>query len=271
VGHVTLRGVRLTVGGRTLLEDVNLAALPGELIAIVGPNGAGKTTLLRALAGFTAPAAGEIALDGVPVRTLPARARARAVTLIGSDAEAPHDGTSVREVVSTGRYAYRPWWQWPENAEDRDAAELALERVGLSGFSDRGFETLSSGERQRVWLALALAQAARLVLLDEPTSHLDPRYALEMLCLMRGIACDATTAFVVLHDLNEAATVADRIAVIGEGRLLACAPPAEALDPAILERAFGIAFDRAVVGGEVRVLPRGYRSLGDRGAAEFTT
>lgn len=259
MGHVTLRGVRVTAGARTLLDDVNLDALPGELIAIVGPNGAGKTTLLRALAGFVEVARGSIELDGVPVRSLAAGQRARAVTLIGSDVETPHDGTSVLDVVATGRYSYRPWWQWAESVDDRAAALGALERVGLGAFAERSFATLSSGERQRAWLALALAQDARLVLLDEPTSHLDPRYALEMLCLMRGIACDATSAFVVLHDLNEAAAVADRIAVLGDGRLLICAPPDDALDPQILERAFGIAFDRVLVGGAARVIPRGYR------------
>jgi ABC-type cobalamin/Fe3+-siderophores transport system ATPase subunit len=261
MGHVALRGVRVAAGTRTLLDDVDLDALPGELIAIVGPNGVGKSSLLRAIAGFAPPARGEIALDGVAVDALGARERARAVTLIGTDVEAPH-GTTVRDVVATGRYAYRAWWDWSEADADRDAAQRALERVGLAAFADRDFETLSSGERQRVWLALALAQDARLVLLDEPTSHLDPRFALEMLCLMRGIAHGNTTALVVLHDLNEAAAVADRIAVLGEGRLLAYAPPADALDPAILERAFGIAFDAVAVGGGIRVIPRGYRSAG---------
>jgi len=258
VGHVALRGVRVAAGARTLLDDLTLDALPGELIAIVGPNGAGKTTLLRALAGFVESTRGEIELDGLPVRGLSARARARAVTLIGSDVEVPHDGTTVLEVVTTGRYAYRPWWKWTESSDDREAALAALERVGLGAFAERAFESLSSGERQRAWLALALAQDARLVLLDEPTSHLDPRYALEMLCMMRGLARDATTAFVVLHDLNEAAAVADRIAVLGDGRLLTYAPPNDALDPEILERAYGIAFDRVMVGGSARVLARGY-------------
>ena len=258
MGHVTLRGVRLTAGARTLLDDLSLDALPGELVALVGPNGAGKTTLLRAIAGFVMPAAGEIVLDGVAVASLATRERARAVTLIGSDAEAPA-GTSVREVVATGRFAYRAWWDWSTSVDDALAAESALERVGLSACAERAFETLSSGERQRAWLALALAQDARLVLLDEPTSHLDPRYALEMLCLMRGIARDATTAFVVLHDLNEAAAVADRVAVLGDGALLAFAPPDDALHPDVLERAFGIAFDRIDAGGAARVFPRGYR------------
>jgi iron complex transport system ATP-binding protein len=259
VGHVALRGLRLVAGERTVLDGVSIDALPGELVAIVGPNGAGKTTLLRAIAGFAAPARGDVLLDGIPVRSLSARERARAVTLIGSDAEAP-GATPVRDVVATGRFAYRPWWDWSQSDDDGAAADAALARVGLADCGERPFETLSSGERQRAWLALALAQDARLVLLDEPTSHLDPRYALEMLCLIRGIARDATTAFVVLHDLNEAATVADRVAVVGDGRLLAFAAPNEALHPDVLEHAFGIAFERIDIGSGAHVFPRGYRA-----------
>jgi len=259
MGHLSLRDVRVAAGGRTLLDGVTFSALPGELIAIVGANGAGKTTLLRAIAGLAKPAGGEIAIDGVRVETLGARTRARAVALVESDAETPY-GTTVREVVATGRYAFRNWWDWSENEIDDDAVARALRDVDLSAFADRPFETLSSGERRRAWLALALAQNARLVLLDEPTSHLDPRYALETICSIRGIAKGSVTAVAVLHDLNEAAATADRIAVVGEGTLLAFAPPAEALDPAILERAYGIAFDRIEMNGAVRVLPRGYRS-----------
>lgn len=258
MGHLTLQSVRLVVGGRTLLEDVSFAALPGELVALVGPNGAGKTSLLRAVAGFAHPAAGKIALDDMDVATLPSQERARAVTLIGSDVESP-PGTTVREVVATGRFAYRPWWDWIDRPEDAAAAAAALERVGLAALGERSFETLSSGERQRAWLALALAQNARLVLLDEPTSHLDPRFALEMLRLVRDVARETTTVVVVLHDLNEAAAVCDRVAVLGHGRLLAYGPPDAALDPEVLERAFGIAFDRIDFDGTRGVMPRAYR------------
>ncbi len=258
MGRVSLRAVTLAVGERTLLRDVSLDAAPGELIAIVGANGAGKTTLLRAISGGTKPQGGTIAIDGADPHALGARERARAVTLIGSDVETPA-ATTVREIVATGRFAFRPWWDWTRDDASADAVSAALETVDLAPLAERDFETLSSGERQRAYLALALAQDARVVLLDEPTSHLDPRYALETLCAIRGIASGERTALVVLHDLNEAAAMADRIAVLGEGKLLTCAQPHDALEPEILERAFGIAFDRFDDGEYVRVIPRGFR------------
>jgi iron complex transport system ATP-binding protein len=259
MGRVTLRAVTLAAGDRTLLRDVSLDVTPGELVAIVGANGAGKTTLLRAIAGVAKPQSGTIAIDFADPHALHARARARAVTLIGSDVETP-PATTVREIVTTGRFAFRPWWDWTQDDASDDAVAHALAAVDLAQMSERDFETLSSGERQRAYLALALAQDAGVVLLDEPTSHLDPRYALETLCAIRGIASGARSALVVLHDLNEAAAVADRIAVLGDGRLLVCEKPKDALDPEILERAFGITFDRFDDDANVRVIPRGYRA-----------
>ncbi len=256
MGHLALRGVCLAHGQRRLLDDVALDVLPGELVAVVGPNGVGKTTLLRAMAGFAPPGKGEIALDGVAVRAMKPRERAREISLVAGDGELPL-GMTVAELVLTGRYSHRPWWDWTSGETDGEAADAALARVGLRAFAERPFATLSAGERQRAWMALALAQEARVVLLDEPTSHLDPRYALDVLGLLRGIARKPTSAVVILHDLNEAAAVADRIAVLGAGRLLAYARPEDALEPNVLERAFGVAFDRITVDGSIRVLPRG--------------
>jgi iron complex transport system ATP-binding protein len=255
MGHVSLRNVRLAIGARTLLEQIDLDATPGEFLAIVGPNGVGKTTLLRAMAGYHPVAAGTAACDGIDVRTLDRQTRARSVTLIGDDVETPH-GMSVREVVLTGRFAHRAWWDWVTGDADLLATDAALDRVSLAGLAERAFDTLSSGERQRAWLGLALAQNAQTLLLDEPTSHLDARYALEILELLRALARDGRAIVAVLHDLNEAAVFADRIAVLGDGQLLTCAPPEIALEPALLERAFGVAFERFVLDGGTRVLAR---------------
>jgi ABC-type cobalamin/Fe3+-siderophores transport system ATPase subunit len=255
VGHLTLRGVRIAVANRTLLEPFDLDVLPGELVAIVGPNGVGKTTLLRAMAGFDAPASGEIALDGTSLQTLVPHRRAQLVAALSADPEAPN-GMTVREVALSGRFAQRRWWDWTRGPDDDEAVDAALARVDLSDKADRAFDTLSSGERQRAWIALALAQGARALLLDEPTSHLDAHYAIDVLGLLRGIAREGTTVVSVLHDLNEAAAFADGIAILGDGRLLAYAAPAIALDPSTLERAYGIGFARVYVDGEPRVFAR---------------
>ncbi len=254
MGHVALHGVRVAAGTRTLFENIGFAIAPGEFVAIVGPNGAGKTTLLRTIAGFIEPPAGEVTIDGAPVHRLSARERARSVTLLGSESEMPF-GASVRDVVATGRFAHRDWWQWGEDANDRRCVAAALHHVALEDVAERPFETLSSGERQRARLALALAQEAGLVLVDEPTSHLDPRFAHEILSLLRSLARGARSVVAVLHDLTQAA-FADRVLVVAHGELLAAAAPRDALEPAILERAYGIAFERFESAGTLTVVPR---------------
>jgi iron complex transport system ATP-binding protein len=255
MGHLTLRDVRIEIGGRTLLERISFEAAPGECVALVGANGVGKTTLLRAISGSIAPAAGSIALDGsAPFAMSPAE-RARRIAALGGELETPA-GLTVREVALMGRFAHRPWWDWTWGELDAIAVDQALARVGLDGYAARNVESLSSGERRRVWLALALAQGAGLVLLDEPTTHLDLRVALEMLALLRKLAGGGTTFVVVLHDLNEAAQIADRVAVLGEGALLAYGPPEQVLERETIRRAFGIEVDIIDLEGIRRIVPR---------------
>jgi iron complex transport system ATP-binding protein len=221
------------------LEDVSLTLRDGELLALVGPNGIGKSTLLRAIAGTRLLDAGTIALDGRAVSSLSARERGRSIALIEADGPLPELMT-VAEVVAGGRLPYRPWWRWSSAPEDRRAVEAAIELTEIVALRERTFAELSSGERQRVWIALAVAQDTRVLLLDEPTSHLDIRHTFETLALVRRLVAAGKSAVVVLHDLNIAAAFADRVALLGARTLLACGTPAAVFDEALLSRVYGI-------------------------------
>ncbi|HTW82956.1 MAG TPA: ABC transporter ATP-binding protein [Candidatus Sulfotelmatobacter sp.] len=235
---IEARGLQLGYRDRVVLRDVALTLRPGELVAIVGPNGSGKSTLLRALAGALAPQAGSVAVDGRPVGSLGPAARARSVALVAAEEHADDD-VAVREAVALGRLAHRPWWRWSGDERDEAIVEQALARVDLVAFAERAIATLSSGERQRVWIATALAQGAPTLLLDEPTSHLDLAGAYATLDVLHGLAADGAAIAVVLHDLNLAGAAVDRVVLIGEGTVLADGPVADVFRDELLSRAYG--------------------------------
>jgi iron complex transport system ATP-binding protein len=234
-----LHDVAIARGGTTLLRGIDASFSPGTFTAIAGANGAGKSSLLAAACGALSPAAGRIVLDGKPLNAYAPRDRARTIALV-EPTEAVLAATTVVDAVATARFPYHRWWEWQATPADDEAVDAALHATGLEGLRDRELRTLSAGERQRVWIALAVAQRARIVLLDEPTTHLDLRYAIETLSLLRELAAGGTTIVAVLHLLEEAAGFADRILILGEHHILAQGTPAETLTPDILARAYGI-------------------------------
>ncbi|MBV8530558.1 MAG: ABC transporter ATP-binding protein [Candidatus Eremiobacteraeota bacterium] len=253
---IELRDVALRVGGHPLLERISARVASGEFVALLGPNGVGKTTLLRAIGGLHAASSGTILLDGQRTAKLRPIERARRIAFVSGD-EVLLESINVRETVAIGRFPYRRWWRWQADADDERAVEAALAAVRLDKFGERLFSTLSAGERQRVWIALGLAQQTPILLFDEPTSHLDVRVAHDILDLVRGLARAGKTVVCALHDLNEAAAYADRIALLGSGSLLALARPHELLAGSLLERVYGIAMDRVrLADGKLRVFAR---------------
>jgi iron complex transport system ATP-binding protein len=215
--RLSVRGLALAVGGRTLCSGLDLDAHAGSCWAIVGPNGAGKTTLLAALAGLRAPDAGSIAYDGAPISTLPPRARAKKRGWLPQDSTDFFPAT-VLETVLVGRHPHLDRFQW-ESAADGDRARDALASFGLAGFESRDVRTLSGGERRRVALAALLAQDPDLLLLDEPSSHLDLGAQINALDTLAALARDRGKALVmVLHDLHLAVRYADHAIALGGGR-----------------------------------------------------
>ena len=244
------RGIVVRAGGRLLLDDVSLELRPGEVLAVVGPNGAGKSTLLRVLAGDLRPAGGEVAMEGRALHAWQPRDVARRRAVVPQHAALAFP-MAAAEVVALGRL---PWHATPAMRQDGAAVTRALDAVGLAQFAGRPYATLSGGERQRVGVARALAQLdgaapPAALLLDEPTASLDAGQRAGLLRLLRRLAGDGLAVLAVLHDLNEAAFVVDRVAMLAGGRLVAIGPARQVLRPALLEEVYGVPFRALAEGG----------------------
>jgi cobalamin transport system ATP-binding protein len=241
--RVTRLGVRY--GDRVALHAVEFDIAPGEFIALAGPNGSGKTTLLRAILGFLTPDEGGVELFGSPVLGLPIRERARRVAWVPQD-EALRENVPLAQYVLYGRYPHlRPLDR--ETETDRALVTRVLEEVGLADRAEDGILSVSGGERQRAILARALAQATPLLLLDEPTSHLDIAHQLDLLSRVRALSrSEGVTVIAALHDLNLAARYADRIVVLSRGRRVADGAPRDVLSEDLLARVWGVAAELAL-------------------------
>lgn len=213
------RDVVWEAGGTRVLDGVTLRAQPGRVLGLLGPNGSGKSSLLRCLAGLRRPTRGAVLLDGRELRAWPRRAVARRVALLAQEAATELD-LSVADVVALGRLPHRGPLGG-ESPADRAAVAHALALVGLDGWERRRWHTLSGGERQRVQLARALVLRPRLLLLDEPTTGLDPSVQATVLSLIdRAIDRDRAGTLLVTHDLGVVALLADRVVVMHHGEIV---------------------------------------------------
>ena len=255
---IELSSVTVQLGGRPVVDRVDLDVGKGEWVAIIGPNGAGKTTLLRAVAGLV-PFTGSIVLDGRPASELRRSEISRLLAVVPQEPSTP-PWMTVGEYVLMGRTPHLgPLAR--EGAGDREAAGRAVARLDLVGWEERRLGTLSGGEKQRVVVARALAQEARIVLLDEPTAALDighQQQALELLDLLR--AESGLTLVAAMHDLTLAAQYADRMVLLDAGRIVAEGAPADVLTETLIASHYGASIDVVPAGERVAVIPRRVRN-----------
>jgi iron complex transport system ATP-binding protein len=260
-GPAPLQVESLTVklSGRIVLKDASLTVGQGEFLAVVGPNGAGKTTLLRAILGLVQPVSGRVLVQGTPVSELSTRARARRMAWVPQQ-EVATDDLPVEDFVSLGRYPYQGSYS-PVSEEDKRAVELALTEASMQSFRNRGILELSGGERQRALYARALAQGAPILILDEPTSHLDVAYQLEVLGKLSAFRAGGRGRAVIasMHDLNMASRFADRILWLAHGRCITVGPPEMTVTSDRVFEVFGVESVIHHRGDHVFVLPPEHR------------
>jgi iron complex transport system ATP-binding protein len=240
---IEARSVTADLGGRQILHDLAFSVERGTWVGIVGPNGSGKTTLLRAIAGLL-PYGGSLLLDGREVAEWSVRERARRLAFVRQTQPLAFD-FSVMDFVLLGRAPHHGWLE-PLSGMDRSLAMEALREMGLVGFEERSITAMSGGEQQRVRLAQALVQDAPVLLLDEPTAHLDVHHQLDLMGRIAALAAGGRTILSALHDLPLAARYVDRLLVLDAGHVAADGVPADVITSDLL---------RAVFRVEAKVLP----------------
>ncbi len=238
---IALRNLRAGYPGRAVLERVDLDFCPGEVLAILGPNGCGKSTLLRTANGLLARSGGEVLVDGVPLEELSPREIAQKIAYLPQSRPTPN--ITAGRMVLHGRF---PYLSYPRRyrREDHEMVRRALEWVGAADLARRPLPELSGGQRQKVYLALALAQDTQTILMDEPTTYLDVGCQLEVMALARRLAEEGRAVVMVLHDLTLAMRYAHRAALLDQGCVRRLGTPEELYSGAELERVMGVSLGR---------------------------
>src|SRR3990172_7346607 len=236
---LTIQSLSVSYGSQPVLQEVSLSVKPGEVFALIGPNGAGKTTLLRAISGVIRPLAGKVQAFGKDLIQLPATQRARFLAVVPQARKLPPAYT-VWQTVLLGRTPHLGWLGQPSQ-RDLQRTQWALERTQTIDLAGRCVDQLSGGEQQLVLLARALAQDTPILLLDEPTAHLDLKHQSSLLHLIQELAPEQYLAIVMaIHDLNLVSQYADQVALLVKGHLRACETPAAVLTPEHLTEVYQV-------------------------------
>lgn len=231
--------------GKPVLKDISLTFPAGSVTVVAGPNGCGKSTLLKAMAGIL-EASGQVLLEGENLLALPARHRARKVAFLPQSRSVPE--ITVRRLVLHGRF---PYLSYPRKYGKGDlaAAEKAMEAMGITDLADRPLASLSGGQRQKAYIAMALAQDTEAVLLDEPITFLDVAHQLQLMALAKDLAAKGKSVVLVLHDLALAMEHADRLAIMAAGSIVSFGTPEEVYQSGCLREVFGVGIGRTPIDG----------------------
>lgn len=235
------RGLSCGYHGKTVLSGVTFSLRQGTITALLGPNGSGKSTLLKAASKTLAPMAGEMMVEGLPLSSLGYRQAARKIAFVPQEEPMAFDFT-VEQVVLMGRLAISG--SFFDSKEDKEAARRAMAAADCLHLRERPASEISGGERQRVLIARALAQESRLLLLDEPTSHLDVGHQVAIAALLKGLSVGGYTILAAIHDLNFAAELADEAILLSEGKLVMHSPMSSLLDSDLADRTYQVRFRR---------------------------
>jgi iron complex transport system ATP-binding protein len=227
--------ILVRLGGKEILKGVSISAAQNEMIGVIGPNGSGKSTLLRCIYRVLKPNGGAVLLDGKPLDRYSTRESAKRVAVLAQHNYYNFDFT-VLDVVLMGRSPHKKAME-RDNAEDYRIVREALRLVGMQDFEERSFSTLSGGEQQRVILARALAQETPCLILDEPTNHMDVKYQLQLMEIVKGLNC---TVLAAVHDLNIAALYFTHLYVMKDGKIVASGSPEEVLTPALIREVYEV-------------------------------
>jgi iron complex transport system ATP-binding protein len=258
---MVIDGIRFGYNGTELLHGIEFEIKSGELVGLIGPNGSGKSTLLRLMNGILKPKMGTIFMEGRELNKMKIDEIARICANVPTEFSEDFN-LSVQELVALGRYPFSKgmWW---DSREDEEMVVEAMKKYGVDHLRDRRFSELSSGEGQRVLLAKAMVQCPRIMLVDEPSAHLDLRYKLEVMEHLRDMLSGNVTIVIASHDLNLLAKYCDKVIILSKGRIVAMGTPEEVITPEIVGNVYGV--DVVVIkdGDSIYAIPRRTRREND--------